>query len=421
VGRREYLTDPAAWWIHRARVFRIRWLAAWWVSRFLYVSLPAALVVGATVVVGRGLQWNPVVLVAVAAVLVGSAAVAAGILARLHALTEEGALVRIDEALGLQSRLPAAAAGVGPWPAAPVTFDDGLRWQWASILRQGSPAVALIALSIWAPLPGVTKRVPLPPSLPSSIAQAQEWINQMKEEKLVRPEAIAEFQQQVDQLSQAPQEDWYRHDQLEAAENLRDSLESSMGNVSANLQTVASLLDQARQDGASPDLPPAAKEELARALSELTQGSLPVNLERLAQNGGIDPSQIRQLSEEEWKSRKEQLAEGSNPGSGGQSPGEGEGEDGSGKGGVNRGPGEAPLTLGATSPELAGRNEPVAAPLEDATPGDLLRTELRAPKPADAPDPAASGGSAGTGTGGNRVGTSNITPDEQRAVRRFFQ
>jgi hypothetical protein len=108
----------------------------------------------------------------------------------------------------------------------------------------------------------------------------------------------------------------------------------------------------------------------------------------------------------------------------GQCEGEVEGQPGPGSGGINRGPGHAPGVLG-TEKEGVETGELSALEAKDlsrSTPGDLL--ELQDGE--HDVDRSESGGTTGgdtaaTGSGGDRVWRESLDPEEQRALKRFFE
>jgi hypothetical protein len=131
---------------------------------------------------------------------------------------------------------------------------------------------------------------------------------------------------------------------------------------------------------------------------------------------------------EEWLD--ELLADGSHPGDKkcqGEGEGEGEGEkdgEGPGKGGVNRGPGHDPNLLGKASQELeTGDMQGLkATDLSKSLPGDLLELqdgEHDVDKSAS--QTKAGGDVSDTGKGGDRVWKESLDPQEQKALKKFFE
>jgi len=95
----------------------------------------------------------------------------------------------------------------------------------------------------------------------------------------------------------------------------------------------------------------------------------------------------------------------------------------SGKGGVTRGPGPAPLTLDA-QPTTAQpkRTEGVSnQDLSRAALGDVVGTSLGTHGATERAHGLSAGGAAATGSGGQAVGNSQLTPEERRILARYFR
>jgi hypothetical protein len=130
--------------------------------------------------------------------------------------------------------------------------------------------------------------------------------------------------------------------------------------------------------------------------------------------------------EGDWEDQLLGDGEGEGEGNGqGQGEGKGEGEDGEGpgSGGVNRGPGHDPNVLrGGKDPleigEVTGLN---AEDLSRAIPGDLLQLQDGKHSVDESASKSSAGGSAAEGKGGDRVWRDSLAPDEQRALKKYFE
>ena len=123
---------------------------------------------------------------------------------------------------------------------------------------------------------------------------------------------------------------------------------------------------------------------------------------------------------DEWL---DELLDGDGNGQGqgqGNQPGDGP----AGKGGVHRGPGHAPGVLGDQGNTLkTGELEYLEAKdLSRALPGDLLQLQDGEHKVDESATSVQSGGGIdSTGSGGDRVWRESLDPEEQRALKRFFE
>ncbi len=103
--------------------------------------------------------------------------------------------------------------------------------------------------------------------------------------------------------------------------------------------------------------------------------------------------------------------------------GEKEGER-AGKGGVDRGPGHAPGVLGKEGEkiELGDLTGLESKNLSRSLPGDLLQLQDGEHDVDKTPvGPRAGGATGATGDGGDRVWEDALDPEEQKALKKFFE
>ena len=122
------------------------------------------------------------------------------------------------------------------------------------------------------------------------------------------------------------------------------------------------------------------------------------------------------------------LGEGQGQGDGqgngqGQGEGEGQGEGGPGSGGIQRGPGHDPNVLRDPKDPLNPGNLQAleAKDLSRAIPGDLLQLTDGKHTVDEKPSTPPPGGTAAKGKGGDRIWRDSLAPDEQRALKKFFE
>jgi hypothetical protein len=438
-------------WRRHARATARRLNLGWWFERMipLVIGLSLAGAVAVLLLRSSGAVVPAAAFAGWAAGLTLAAGALAFALARGRFWTEDDALVRLEDRLGLHNALTAARCGAAPWPAAPVRAAHGFVWRWPSLvlpLLAGAVLVAGAGLSRVAPgARGGASAISPPPAW----EQIESDLAVLEEEEFVEPEALERFQERLAELQQQPEEEWYSHASLEASDHERARLQSAVNDLATNLEkserALALLQDYSDQLGK------AATErllaEFADGVKGLELGELPPDSELAKALKSIDPSQLKSLSSEQLAALRESLkrnaaacqqcsGQGSQPGGwgdlsdeellsliNGNSPGQGPNGNQPGRGGVTRGPGSSPLTLAGAESQLGTRNlEGVAsADLSRAAPADLIGIttgEHELDKTATGPQ---SGGEANTGRGGEAVWKETLLPGEQSVLRRYFE
>jgi hypothetical protein len=350
----------------------------------------------------------------------------------------------LEHRLGLDSALSAATAGVAGWPE-PRALPATLRWRApltaAWLLGAGALALAGMVSPVPAPSPFDARRAN---EKPPALAQAEEWLEQLAEQEVARPEDVEKLAEQARGLGERTPEERYSHSVLEAADTLRAQTAQAIRGLGANLDYAASALaplERPAGELSDEELGEVAA-RLGEALRGLQEGALSPREDLMRQLGeAANAAGRRSLSPEQAAQLKQQLAQAGRAATGvlgaaGQgapiatadpnSPVEaGDGPGGAGSGGIARGPGHAPLMFrDAASDAGAGKAETVSAEdLSRAALGELLGMERGEHEfdPKAASGPSAAGAIASEGQGGEVVWVDRLTPKERAALKEFFK
>lgn len=373
-------------------------------------------------------------------VVVGSAA-----WARSRFEKSEQSLVRIEAAMRLRNALSAAHAGVAPWPAPVEKLDAGLTWQWPRLLVPPLGALVLLAAGLSIPLPAKDSNGPSSPEQPQAWKQLNSELDHLAKEEIIDEKYLEDTRKKLEELESQEEEQWFSHSSLEATDSLKKSHRAETERVERELGRAEKALANLEKNAgsASPEEKNRLMEEFDQALQGLQNGAMKPNAALLEQMKQLDMKNMSQLTPEQIEQLRENLEKNSqamkNSKPGGEADdwadelladenqGEGEGEggkNGPGKGGVNRGPGHDPNVLGRENEtletgELTGLQ---AKDLSNSTPGDLLELQDGEHDVNTNPSQIAAGGETqATGRGGDRVWKESLDPDEQRALKRFFE
>jgi hypothetical protein len=414
----------------------------------------------ATLILRREFSEIPLWMIGISlgACLVITAVVALVLAARRFEKPKQ-ALVRIEAGAGLHSALSAANAGVSPWPEPPETLTDCLKWHLPKTLAPPLAAVALLAVGLLVPISARQPAPPAPSSQPQAWSQIDSQLEQLAEDAMVDEEYIEEVEKRLEELRAQEEEEWFSHASLEATDSLEESHNSNMEKLDRELSEAGNALEALAENADKLNAQQKQKlaEQFEQALEGLQNGAMKPNPELLDQLSKLDPNDLGKLTPEQMQQLKEGMeklkeslgkcedckggqgqgegdwedqllgdGEGEGEGQGnGSGQGEGEGEDGegNGSGGVNRGPGHDPNVLrGGKDPlgvgELTGLD---AEDLSRAIPGDLLQLKDGKHTVDDSASKAAAGGAAAEGKGGDRVWRDSLAPDEQRALKKYFE
>ena len=416
----------------------------------------------ATLILRREFSEIPLWLIGVslAACLVGTFVIALVLAARRFEKPEQ-ALVRIEAGAGLHSALSAANAGVSPWPEPPQRLTNSLKWHLPKTLAPPLAAVALLAVGLLVPISARQPAPPAPSSQPQAWSQIDSQLEQLAEDAMVDEEYIDEVEKRLEELRAQEEEEWFSHASLEATDSLEESHNANTEKLDRELSEAGSALEALAENADKLNAQQKQKlaEQFEQALEGLQNGAMKPNPELLGQLSKLNPNDLGKLNPDQMKQLKEGmqklkdsleknkdrqggqgegdwedqlLGDGEGEGEGeGKGEGEGEGEGqgngeegkGSGSGGVNRGPGHDPNVLrGGKDPldvgELTGLN---AEDLSRAIPGDLLQLQDGKHSVDESASKAAAGGAAAQGKGGDRVWRDSLAPEEQRALKKYFE
>lgn len=402
--------------------------AAWVVESILPNLFLASLVVTAAILVARRQGWNDRLIAGLGLALgLAAMAIAYG-RARRHFISETDARAKIESGLRLHTRLSAAAAGVGSWPAADRWHATLWRWHWRKLAVLPLCSAAIVVAALLLPIvPNASEHGKPPIAKPPALEKVETMLEKLAATPAIEPASIEAVQQEAQQLAKQDPADWYSHATLEAADHLKSKLESGMKALGDNAAKLEKLLGQNPAEAGA-----AWNEKLQGALTAL-QGNVPgLNSELAKELGGLDPSKMMTLTPEQLQQLKDALAEAKQAGKG-----QGQGEQGEGEGeeteegenapdpGVSRGPGTAPVKLASTPTDL-GTKKTESVPNEDlrhAALGDVLgmtagQHEIDKSKQHRAAD----GGAATAGEGAGAVWQQqHVTPEERKRLQQFFQ
>lgn len=454
-----------AWTRHAAAVAR-KINLAWWIQT-LSTPLVTVGLIGACVLllIRRELPDSPAwVLGASAAGAVALLAGIAWLVARRRFEKPEQSLVRIEASMRLRNALSAAKAGVAPWPELPPRVDAGVEWHWQRVLVPPLAALAFLTAGLFLPVSARTNPDAGKPDEPLAWENLEADLKRLDEEPVIDETYIEEMKKKLEELRTQEQDEWFSHSSLEATDSLKKDHEAQVEKLERELARADKALGNLEKNAGG--MAPAEKERLLnqfdQALQGLQNGALKPNpqlLEQLKQLdpknlGQIPPEQLQQLREsmkkagqackdcqggggqgDEWldelldgegNGNGEGNGEGNGGGKGGgDQPGDGdEPGDGAGKGGVNRGPGHAPGMLGKEGDkiETGDLTSLESKDLSRSIPGALLQLQDGEHDVDKTPVGPRGGGATGaTGDGGDRVWKDALDPDEQKALKKFFE
>ncbi len=462
------MTSPAAYISHMSTETNARyWQAAtrglarrvnfgWWLQRWTGWLLGVALL-GAVVVLY--MRWGTSLDLRWTWYGIGGALVAGAVTAWLTGRHEyEGvatARIRLEDALGLKTRLTAAEAGVGAWPEPPLEMKWPVTWRWQRPVTALAASALVLLLAAWVPL---TKQGDDKKRLvqePTAVKDVQTWLEELRKEDAVQEDSAKELEEKIAELLQRPKENWYEHGSLEAAGNLKDQTGEMLRELSQNLadaERVAAAM-AAAGDGLPQEAKEALGENLGAAAQALRTGGMKPGEELLQQLQQMAQGQgMGNLSKEQLEKLAKQLQKNSQalqealknspelnlaacqggPPKKGTGKGKGDqqlsGPDGEspGKGDITRGPGSAPLTLkedGTNLDTTKTETLPSQLDMERLAPGDVLTlSEGKHEVDKNAyRGPQAGGGVSHTGDGGGAVWQNSLLPSEREALKRYFK
>ena len=442
-GRRDAIAaeidaEAASFWqaavTRLAREINLGWWLAGWLPWAVAVGLVGTFAMLYTRLRGGhpGLVWTGI------ALALAAGAIVAWRRSRDRFETAASARVRLEEALGLKARLTAASAGVGSWPDRPAP--DGLvwpvRWRWQRPAAWAAVVAALLVIAARLPVADARSARRHAIERPTDARVVDSWLDELARQQAVDERSIERVRERIADLMQRPDEQWYEHASLEAAGTLKEQTAADLRELAENLAKAEQAAAKLREmtDAVPQKLREALAKDLKLAALALELGDFrpPADLAEMLRGiqgrdlAGLTPGECRGLCKklrENRESLRKALAESPELALDGVAM---LGEDGvamPGEGGVQRGRGDAELTLGAENDLGTTRKERVTQPLDPdrAAPDELLAVvegEHEIDKEAYTGPQA--GGTAKKGDGGSAVQVDNLLPGEQAAVRRFF-
>lgn len=443
-------------WIQQASKVARRINLGWWLQCLTApLVIIAAVGTGVLLIVRSQAPETPAWQLAsgMGGVLLAIAAVAF-VVARRRFETPIHSMVRIEDSMRMRNALSAAHAGVAPWPEVPEQIDAGVSWNWQRLVIPPIAALAFLLAGLLIPVSTLQGEEEEAPEEPLAWEQIEADLERLGQDEVIDETYLEEMKKKLDELRSKDEEEWFSHSSLEATDSLKQQHQSELERLERDLERAERALGNLKQNAGN--LPQAQKDQLLnqfdQALQGLQNGALKPNPELLDQLQQLDPNQLGQLNEDQLQQLRENMqkagqackdCQGNGQGGGqgdewldelldgqgnGECDGQGQGNqpgDGpGGKGGVNRGPGHAPGVLGAEGDALkTGDLESLEAKdLSRSLPGDLLQLQDGEHEVDQSATQVQSGGGVdSTGSGGDRVWRESLDPEEQRALKRFFE
>lgn len=451
-------TSYRDYWVRTAQRLVGKVLWARFLQTFLpmtfWLSVPAA----AGLLVSRNMAYPTFWFWLVLCVVIFTAAVWAYWKAWSYDYKLEQALVRLENSLGLHAKLSAAASGICAWPE-PVDARKAFpRWNPSKLLLEPALTLVLVTFAFLCPLPAKPDTSFPEKEPPMALRTAQQMLEELAEGDVVESSTIEDLKKQIREILRQPDSQWYQHTSLEAADHLKNQIQSGIAELGAALQAAQSAIEN---PALLSNLSESQLRELQKALSDaantLQSGPLPLDSRITQRLGGLQLSYIQSLSDEERQALLQQLREAqagcessakclskstganaqANSSAGGLQSGSSS-ADGTtllvdntqseealpGSGSPQRGGGpQAPLAYNLLPTDLGTQNlESLPAPdLTRAGLGDLLQITPRAPK-VNSDRLTTAGGAArteGRGTGSTYEET--FTPAERKALEKFYE
>lgn len=366
-------------------------------------------------------------------------------ISRRHRINRDGALVRLELELGLNSALTTARYGKAAWPCPPSKVKDGLQWQWH---RMMIPPVFFIICLLGARLVplGSAKASTMHTAKPQAWPQMQEWLDKLEQEKVADGESLEARKKKLQALTERPKDEWFSHPSLNASDELREQLKRDIQRLGQQLSDASRSLDALTQY--ENRLSEAGREqmqkELTEAIKQMHAGAMKPDAELLDQLSRLNPQDLKGLSKEQLKQMQESmkakagvcdsikngfasnnedntLAEDKKTGSqmptAPNKPSADEEE-------ADRGPGSAPLTLSEETNDFGTeKNEGLTNhDFTKAQPGTLLGMQKDAHEhDQTSTKPQAAGMAKSLGRGGDQVWRDSLSPEEKAVLKQMFR
>ncbi len=425
-----------AWWLQSA--------IPWWLSLVLLGAVSILLVrTKFTEIPLEAIAYGTLALTVVAAVI-------AYFRSRKHFISLESSLARIDATHKLYNALTTAHAGIGAWPAPSRDHSTTVEWRGGRLACILLAPLAIFLLAAWLPIETPTVD-PQASHRPAIWDQIQSTLMEKAVQELADPERIEAMQREMEKLADRAPGDWFDHQSLQTSDQLSELLSAGLENMEQNLSLAANLAPRlADQMGDNPPLDDQTREELARQMEQALQQlqNQPMGLNEEARKKlmeaapemlkNLDPQQAKEMADQlkQWAEQageaRREMGEGGKPGDkplweqlldGDKANGLGDGEgEQPGNGGIQRGRGDAPLTLKPDESNVdPTRQEGLQGDGNQLQPGEKIgetldnreveRTQI---------GPRAGGSAEQEGEGGDRVWRQQLTPSEQSLLENYF-
>ena len=427
-------------WKKLARLSVLKTNAGWWLQALTPILIFVALA-GFCVVFylrSRFVEIPTAVSAwSIAGAVLGSCIVA-WLIARKHFQSMEKGLVRLEARMKMRNALTAAQQEISAWPEPPIRAMDGVQWRWDRVLLPFVLAVAFLTVAFAWPFKRPETLAELVIAKPPLWDQMEKMLDEIEEEKIVEEEDTKRVREQLEQLMNRPEDEWYSHNSMEATDALRKAVNANMQKLNSNLTTAQRAISAFQQfsDQMDNSTKQRLMDEYAKAVEGMDSGALRANKGLRDALKGIDPSMLKQLSESQMKELQKKLSECQSACS--SCLGNGLSEDekelmsliqGEGEGlcknpGISRGPGHVPLPMSNEETDLGTRNfEGIEGnDFSRSMPADLIDiTEREHEIDEEKIGNRAAGAIKSTGDGGDAVWRSQLLPDEKAVIERYFE
>jgi hypothetical protein len=302
--------DTRRFWEAAARRLALRINAGWWLERCLPVLIALTAAATCALLLWR---WQGAGDVRVFWIVLGAAALVCAAVsfsaARRRFESAEQSRVRLEDHLGLKSRLTSAAAGVGAWPAQREIPRSAVLWDWRRPVTALALCAAVLAAAAWIPISNAALGKKRIIEKPAALQQVDDWVEKMREQKLADERDLDAIEDKMSEILNRPAENWYEHASLEAADHLRDQTGSQLQELARNSAKAAGAMSQmgALQPGGEGEGAKGLEEEMRKAVEGLTSGELRAHPALASELKNLDPAALKSLSPEQMKQIASQL------------------------------------------------------------------------------------------------------------------
>ena len=304
--------DTRHFWESAARRLALRINAGWWLERCLpaLIALTAASTCALLLWRWQGtgdlrVFWSALGVIALLC------AIASFFTARRRFESPEQSRVRLEDHLGLKSRLTSASAGVGAWPESREIARPPVLWDWRRPVTALALCAAVLAAAAWIPISNASSARRRVIEKPAALQQVDAWVEKMREEKIADERDLDAIEEKMSDILNRPAENWYEHASLEAADHLRDQTGKELQDMARDMAKAAGAMSQmgTMQPGAESEGGKAMEEEFRQAVEGLASGDLRANPTLASELKSLDPAALKSLSPEQMKQIANQLGQ----------------------------------------------------------------------------------------------------------------